>query len=81
MWRNVLESIIAWISEGRTGRFLGFLSGLGLGIVYLTHGFWDTLIFALIIFVCFLLGKKSDNREKWFDIDAVYRWFSDRRFR
>lgn len=81
MWMRIAETFVDWIREGRVGRVVGLGCGLFLGVIYLAWGFWDMLVFALIIAACYALGKKSDNREKWVDINAIMRWFSDRRFR
>lgn len=81
MWGKIAESFVEWVREGRVGRSIGFACGIMLGVLYLIFGFWDTLVFAFIVFVGYQLGLKSDNREKWLDISAVIRWFSERRFR
>jgi CHASE2 domain-containing sensor protein len=81
MWRRVAESFAAWISEGRIGRVVGAAAGVFLGFIYLVWGFWDMLAFALIGFTGYVLGLKSDNREKWLDISAIGRWLSDRWYR
>lgn len=81
MWGKIAESFAEWVREGRAGRVAGFVFGVILGVLYLIFGFWDTLVFAAIVFVGYHFGLKSDNREKWLDISAIIRWFSDRRFR
>jgi len=78
MWTKLAESILEWARAGRKGRIVGTAIGILLGIVYLFWGFWDMLAFAAIVFAGYVLGLKSDNREKWFDADAIMRWFSDR---
>jgi len=78
MWKTIAESFVAWVGEGRVGRAVGVAAGVLLGFVYLFWGFWDMLAFALIAFAGYVLGLKSDNREKWLDINAITRWLSDR---
>lgn len=78
MWTKLAESILEWAREGRTGRIVGTAAGILLGIVYLFWGFWDMLAFAVIAFAGYVLGLKTDNGEKWFDGNAIMRWFADR---
>ena len=63
------------IWERYKGRMIGVAAGVFLGIVYLIRGFWDMLIVAFIIFVCYLLGKMSDEKTGWQDGDrASLNW-------
>ncbi|HZG77503.1 MAG TPA: DUF2273 domain-containing protein [Paenibacillus sp.] len=81
MWKELAESVRAWVLEGRAGRVVGTAAGVVLGFVYLIWGFWDMLAFALIAFAGYTLGLKSDNREKWVDKNAIARWFTDKWYR
>lgn len=81
MWKKALESFMGWANDGRLGRTVGVAAGILLGFIYLIWGFWDMLAFALIAFAGYTLGLKSDNREKWFDMSAISRWFTDRWYR
>ncbi|MCI3920186.1 DUF2273 domain-containing protein [Paenibacillus sp. TRM 82003] len=81
MWRRVAESFAEWVGEGRIGRVVGAAAGVFLGFIYLIWGFWDMLAFALIAFTGYVLGLKSDNREKWLDISSITRWFSEKWYR
>ena len=81
MWDQLLRQFIDWVGGGRTGRVIGIIAGIGLGLIYLIWGFWNMLAFALIVLAGFTLGLKSDNREKWFNIEAISRWFQDRWYR
>lgn len=78
MWKKLAKSLVDWIGAGRTGRVVGAAAGLLLGFVYLIWGFWDMLAFALICYSGYVLGLKSDNREKWLNMEAISRWFSDK---
>jgi hypothetical protein len=81
MWDQLLRQFVDWIGEGRVGRVIGLIAGVGLGFIYLIWGFWNMLAFALIVMAGFTLGLKSDNREKWFNIESISRWFQDRWYR
>ncbi len=51
-----------WL-ENNTGKALGLLAGLILGIVYLIFGFFDTLVFFLIVSAGLYVGNKLDKKE------------------
>lgn len=81
MWKQFIERFAEWAADGRLGRVRGVLAGVFLGFIYLIWGFWDMLAFGLIVVIGYWFGLKSDIREKWFDIQAVFRWLSDRWYR
>jgi hypothetical protein len=81
MWKQLAQRIAEWVIDGRIGRVAGTAAGVFFGFIYLIWGFWDTLAFALIVTIGYTLGLKSDYREKWFDVQAVFRWLTDRWYR
>lgn len=42
------------------GRILGIVGGIGFGIVYLVAGLVNMLIFAILVFIGYTLGKRFD---------------------
>lgn len=60
------------------GRIIGLVSGIFLGLVYLFSGFWDMLIVAFIVFIGYLFGKKSDEKQTWPSITQWWQWIMDR---
>ncbi|GAB6931889.1 DUF2273 domain-containing protein [Calditerricola satsumensis] len=57
----------AW---SRKGALFGTACGLVIGFVYLAVGWWDTLVFAAIVYLGYHIGKKHDNREDLRDVLA-----------
>ncbi|GFN30547.1 DUF2273 domain-containing protein [Paenibacillus xylaniclasticus] len=55
MWKH-------WLSD-YGGRIAGAAVGLVLGIVYLFAGFWDMLVFAFLIGVGYVIGKRMESGE------------------
>ncbi|KQO17499.1 DUF2273 domain-containing protein [Paenibacillus sp. Leaf72] len=55
MWREF------WVHYGK--RTIGAAAGLFFGFVYLFAGFWDMLVFMLLISVGYWIGKKKDLRQ------------------
>lgn len=70
MWKE------AW--ERYKGRIIGVAGGIFLGIVYLIRGFWDMLIVAFILCICYLLGKKADEKQEWPSVVELWQWLMDR---
>ncbi|MCM3784109.1 DUF2273 domain-containing protein [Neobacillus mesonae] len=50
------------IWESHRGRILGIAGGIFFGIIYLIVGFWDMLFFALVVFIGYTLGRRSDEK-------------------
>jgi uncharacterized membrane protein len=69
-----------WIQiwNEQRGRIIGSVGGLFLAIVYLISGFWDMLIVAFIVYIGYSIGKKIDQHEALFDIDAWFKWLGER---
>ncbi|MBD8497732.1 DUF2273 domain-containing protein [Paenibacillus arenosi] len=71
MWEQLWES--------HSGRIIGIVAGIGLGIVYLLSGFWDMLFVALLVFTCYNLGKNKDlNVGPIIPWQRIAVWLSDR---
>ncbi|WP_438448812.1 DUF2273 domain-containing protein [Gorillibacterium sp. sgz5001074] len=64
--------------ENHKGKILGTAFGFFLGLLYLTVGFWDMLIFAFIVFIGYYMGKKRDQGERLVHIEVLWRWLSER---
>lgn len=64
--------------EHQKGACIGTAGGIVLGFLYLIVGFWDTLIFAFIVFIGYYLGKKLDRGEQLFNVETLLRWLSER---
>ncbi|NDI34224.1 DUF2273 domain-containing protein [Chengkuizengella sediminis] len=56
MWKDL------W--ERHPGKLIGPIIGVFFGIIYLIVGFWDTLMFVLIVFIGFYIGRKVDLKER-----------------
>ncbi len=67
--------------QKRRGTATGLAIGILLGLVYLICGFWNMLIFALIVLAGYYVGRKSDRGERILPWDEIYRWLSGRRDR
>ncbi len=63
-----------------SGKLSGLCTGLLLAGIYLFFGFWDMLVSAGIIALCYYLGKKSDRKEAWLNTEEFARWL-DRRWK
>lgn len=57
------------IWESHRGRIIGIAGGIFFGIIYLMFGFWDMLFFALVVFIGYTLGRRSDER-----LPFVFPW-------
>lgn len=54
--------IFEWISENK-GLFIGMCIGLTVAILFLSIGFWATLLIGVCVGVGAFLGKRKDVRE------------------
>ena len=62
------EKFLEWL-ENNKGLFWGSVIGLAVAILFLTIGFWATLLIALCMGIGALLGSRPDIRERigdWF---------------
>jgi uncharacterized membrane protein len=70
MWRDL------WAKH--KGGLVGLAAGLFFGIIYLLSGFWDMLVVAFIMLVCWLIGKKYDENGTVLDIENWIGWLTER---
>ncbi|MFB5268367.1 DUF2273 domain-containing protein [Paenibacillus enshidis] len=62
------------------GRILGIAGGICLGIVYLVSGLLDMLIFALLVFIGYTLGKRFDAKLDVFEpLKKLGDWIFNRK--
>ncbi|KQY87664.1 MULTISPECIES: DUF2273 domain-containing protein [Paenibacillus] len=54
LWREIWDS--------HRGRVLGIAFGIFFGFLYVWIGFWDMLFFALLVFIGYTLGRRSDSK-------------------
>ncbi|WP_128102627.1 MULTISPECIES: DUF2273 domain-containing protein [Paenibacillus] len=54
LWREIWDS--------HRGRILGIAFGIFFGFLYVWIGFWDMLFFALLVFIGYTLGRRSDSK-------------------
>jgi uncharacterized membrane protein len=74
MWQTVWKAI-----QGEYGgRLLGVLFGLFCGVLYLFAGFWDMLIFTVIVYIGFTIGRIIDGRRAPFDVRPLWLWLTER---
>lgn len=60
------------------GKWIGAVSGVALGFIYLIWGFWDMLIFAFIVYIGYYIGKRSDHKASFTEWDYLWHWFNKR---
>ncbi|ALS22791.1 small integral membrane protein [Paenibacillus naphthalenovorans] len=66
------------LREKHRGKTFGVLAGGVLGIIYLFFGLWRMLIFVLIVYTGYYIGKKLDRNEPVFPIEDTWRWLMDK---
>ncbi|UPK42052.1 MULTISPECIES: DUF2273 domain-containing protein [Paenibacillus] len=54
LWREIWDS--------HRGRIIGIAFGIFFGFLYVWIGFWDMLFFALLVFIGYTLGRRSDSK-------------------
>lgn len=71
MWRELWEAY--------RGRILGIAAGLLFVQIYLFSGFWDMLFCALLLGVCYWIGKqKDDGKGPLIPWERLTDWVTDR---
>ncbi len=60
------------------GRWLGAGFGFICGILYLIVGFWDMLVFAIIVYLGYYVGSSIDRRQAPFRMNQVWEWLNER---
>ncbi|SDH77658.1 Small integral membrane protein [Paenibacillus naphthalenovorans] len=66
------------LREKHRGKTFGVLAGGVLGMIYLFFGLWRMLIFVLIVYTGYYIGKKLDRNEPVFPIEDTWRWLMDK---
>jgi uncharacterized membrane protein YoaK (UPF0700 family) len=74
MWIKLRE--LLW--EQHRGKTLGAVGGVLLGLIYLICGLWNMLIFALIVYTCYHIGKRVDRGEPAIPAQETLRWLMDK---
>ncbi|MEA5004595.1 MAG: DUF2273 domain-containing protein [Christensenella sp.] len=62
------EKFLEWLNENK-GLFWGIVIGLAVAILFLTIGFWATLLIAICVGIGAFLGSRPDIRAligEWF---------------
>ncbi|MDO7905163.1 DUF2273 domain-containing protein [Paenibacillus sp. JX-17] len=71
LWREIWDNY--------KGRIFGIAGGVFLGFIYLLYGFWDMLFFALVVFIGYTLGRRSDHKlASLFSWREWGNWLNDR---
>ena len=58
-----MSNFIVWLFTEHRGKCVGVLFGLLIGILFITIGFWQTLLVLLLIGVGYIIGKSWDDPE------------------
>ena len=77
-WLSLWSSLWDVLRGEYAGRILGILFGLFCGFLYLFCGFWDMLIFALIVYVGYYIGRRFDERRRPVDFRPIRSWLTER---
>lgn len=65
-WLKVGEKIskfLVWALENHPGKLIGTSIGLVIGLLFVTLGFWRTLVITLFAVLGFVLGKRQDEHK------------------
>lgn len=74
MWIQLWEHL--W--ERHRAKTLGTAAGILLGLIYLICGLWDMLIFVLIVYTCYNIGKRIERGDTPVPIQQFWRWLMDK---
>ncbi|TVY11503.1 DUF2273 domain-containing protein [Paenibacillus cremeus] len=74
MWKQIWQQL--W--EGHRGKTVCTISGAVLGIIYLFFGLWNMLIFALIVYTGYYIGKRIDRGEPAVPAEETWQWLMDK---
>ncbi|MFE5322897.1 DUF2273 domain-containing protein [Paenibacillus sp. NPDC056579] len=74
MWKQLWEQL--W--EKHRGKTIYSVLGLLLGLIYLICGLWDMLIFVLIVYTCYHIGRRVDRGQPAFPVEETFRWLMDK---
>lgn len=70
MWKE-------WFTNHK-GKLIGAIVGIFLGFIYLFWGFWDMLIFALIVYIGYYVGNRLDHKQSSDRAEQLWHWLTDR---
>ncbi|NPV90389.1 MAG: DUF2273 domain-containing protein [Firmicutes bacterium] len=59
---QALKMLFVELWDKHRGKMIGIISGLLLGILVLTLGFWRAIFICLCIFIGYLVGKMVDEK-------------------
>ncbi|AFQ43049.1 DUF2273 domain-containing protein [Desulfosporosinus meridiei] len=65
-WLKIEEKIsrsLVWALDNHPGKLLGTSIGFMLGLLFVTLGFWQTLVLVLFAVIGFVLGKRQDEHK------------------
>lgn len=65
-WLKIGEKIsqsLVWALDNHPGKLLGTSIGFILGLLFVTLGFWRTLVLVLFAVIGFVLGKRQDEHK------------------
>lgn len=65
-WLKIEEKIsqsLVWALDNHPGKLLGTSIGFILGLLFVTLGFWRTLVLTLFVVIGFVLGKRQDEHK------------------
>ncbi|OXM88169.1 DUF2273 domain-containing protein [Paenibacillus rigui] len=74
MWKQLWE----WLWEHHRGKTAGVAAGIPLGLIYLFFGFWRMLIFVLIVYTGYYIGRRIDRGEPALPILETWRLLLDK---
>jgi hypothetical protein len=74
MWNRLWEHL--W-TEHR-GKTSGAAAGVLFGLIYLLVGLWDMLIFALIVYTGYYIGRRLDRGDTPVPVEETWRWLMDK---
>lgn len=74
MWKSVWHAL-----RGECGgRIGGVVFGFFCGVLYLFVGFWDMLMFALIVYAGYSIGRGIDKGRLPPDVRPLWDWLNRR---
>lgn len=65
-WSKLGEKIsqfLFWALDSHPGKLVGTSVGFLLGLLFVTLGFWRTLVLGLFVGLGFVLGKRQDEHK------------------
>ncbi|HBW37504.1 MAG: membrane protein [Peptococcaceae bacterium BRH_c23] len=60
---NKLMNFLVWAIDNHPGKFIGTAIGSLVGLLFVTLGFWQTLVLVLFATVGFIIGKRQDDHK------------------